>query len=180
MARKAEDSRITAAKALVKKKLEEGLIPAAVHPVGPRELWGQHQEFHAFWTYNKFCDYLSAQRCRIRSNDKQGDRDFGAFQHDRAIFPVKMVGEYGRPRWRGSDAERLLKIDIDQGRHKTMKPKEMFEHCPENLPFGLKCYRDHIHQEIKSQKFYSYIKHQQQKKEDKTAATISNINKSNK
>jgi len=54
------------------------------------------------------------------------------------------------PRWDGSDAQRWLKHDIEQGRHKAMRPKILRQYRPEYSAFPLQVFRDHISQELRS------------------------------
>jgi hypothetical protein len=53
-------------------------------------------------------------------------------------------------------AERLLKIDIDAGKHNTMKPRELQATRPEYSPYPLKVFRDHVQQERRARCESSY------------------------
>jgi hypothetical protein len=53
--------------------------------------------------------------------------DSAAVANDRNLFPVdegQNVG-FAYPRFGGSKAERLMKLDVSNGEHKKMKPKEL-------------------------------------------------------
>jgi hypothetical protein len=80
--------------------------------------------------------------------------DSAALAHDRRIHPKAANNHRGEPRWEGSDAERLLRQDMDEGKHKTMKPQLLYNmrnEYYENYP--LKIFREHIYQEEKRRKF---------------------------
>lgn len=56
----------------------------------------------------------------------------------------------GYPRWDGSSAQRLLKLDVTAGAHMIMKPQVLQSTRDEYKPFPLKVFIDHIYQEKKS------------------------------
>jgi hypothetical protein len=53
-------------------------------------------------------------------------------------------------------AERLLKIDIDAGKHETMKPRELQATRPKYSPYPLKVFRNHVQQELRARCQRSY------------------------
>jgi hypothetical protein len=65
-----------------------------------------------------------------------------AFHHDEALNLRANNKPY--PRWGGGVAERILKIDIDAGKHETMKPGELQATRPEYSQHPLKVFRDHV------------------------------------
>jgi hypothetical protein len=75
-----------------------------------------------------------------------------------AVAPLAVQGY---PVWAGSEAARLLKIDVDNGRHLTMKPRELYalDDRPEYRIWPLKVFRKHIHQEVRSRKTQAYWLH---------------------
>lgn len=96
---------------------------------------------------DNFRPNLAALRERFRKFRIANELDEEALRNDRRLHPIKLEG-----RWPGSEAERLLKKDIDDGIHETMTPKELY-----NLPdregykeFPYDKFRKHIHQEVRS------------------------------
>jgi hypothetical protein len=91
--------------------------------------------------------------------------DAEAPQHDRKIHPIETKG-----RWAGSDAEKLLKKDIYEGRlkydtnncqhllktsddnYKVVSPREIFELQQENEIVEYDKFQKHIHQEHHGQR----------------------------
>lgn len=61
--------------------------------------------------------------------------------------------------WAGSEAERLLKLDVDAGRHLSMAPKVLRSTREEYQEWPLKKFRDHITQEVRSRKTQAYWLH---------------------
>jgi hypothetical protein len=63
---------------------------------------------------------------------------------------------FAYPRFGGSEAERLLKLDVSNGEHKKMKPKELKLTRPEYEPFPPCVFAKHIHQELRERRAKSY------------------------
>ena len=55
------------------------------------------------------------------------------------------VNPRGYPRWDGSDAETLLRHDVEIGKHKVMKPEALWNTKNEYKQFPPKVFRDHIY-----------------------------------
>lgn len=68
-----------------------------------------------------------------------------------------------RSRWVGSEAERLLKQDVDAGRHVGLQPQELRATRAEYKQWPLKTFRDHIQQEVRSRKTQAYWLHRDKK-----------------
>jgi hypothetical protein len=79
------------------------------------------------------------------------------------LRPLPARTSKGYPRWDGSDAERLLKEDADEGLTNSIKPSDLHETRPEYQAFPLKTFRDHIHQENRSRTGKAYWMNRQQK-----------------
>jgi len=73
----------------------------------------------------------------------------------------------GYPRWQGSEAEALLKIEIDDGEHMKMKPEELHKTRKEYEDFLLTVFRKHIYQAIRSCKDTAYHLAKKEKKNQK-------------
>jgi hypothetical protein len=84
----------------------------------------------------------------------RADKDEAAFLHDEALN--LRVNNKPYPRWGGTIAEDLLKIDIDAGKHETMKPRELQATRPEYSLYPLKEFRDHVQQERRGRCERSY------------------------
>ena len=56
-------------------------------------------------------------------------------------------------RWEGSEAERLLRLDMDEGKHEAMAPRLLYAERREYREFPLHVFRGHIHQEKRTRKF---------------------------
>jgi hypothetical protein len=68
-----------------------------------------------------------------------------AISHDRSIYPKEDANETGTVRWEGSEAERLLRLDMDAGKHESMAPRLLYEERSEYKEFPLQTFRGHIY-----------------------------------
>jgi hypothetical protein len=84
------------------------------------------------------------------------------FLLDRRIHPKNALNHRGEPRWEGSEAVRLLRLDMDEGKHHTMRPRDLYQTRPqyyENYP--LTVFRGHIDQEERRRKYFVFLKKKQ-------------------
>jgi hypothetical protein len=133
--------------------------------MGPQEVYLQRTEFTEF-AYNNFRSNLRYLRKDIISTRAQDVSDSTALANDRRIHPKKALNHRGEPRWEGSEAERLLRLDMDEEKHRTLKPRELYmtrQQYHDNYP--LKVFRGHIDQEERRRKYIVYLKKKQAEKE---------------
>lgn len=122
----------------------------------PRKVFDTHCKNHpsfAEFSYENFPARLRALRIAIKERRERAEDDELALAHDRLIHPKPTHDVRGYPQWDGHEAHRLLKEDIDNGLHKQMKPKELWDTRDEYKEFPLDVFRKHIHQEVTSRKF---------------------------
>jgi hypothetical protein len=99
----------------------------------------------------------------IRKNQDAAVRDNEALLHD-----VQVLKD--RPRgitWNGSDAQEMLIKDVDNGIHVSLAPQELWNSREEYKMFPLKCFCDHIYQEICRRKVTNYWLERSKKKKKK-------------
>lgn len=116
----------------------------------------QRPEFADF-EFAHFKERLRDLRRQIKDKDHSAASDSAALAHDRQICPKAAYNHRGEPRWEGSEAERLLRLDVDNDKHKTMQPKDLHgsrtEYYKNYAPTVL---RKHIEQEERRRKMLSY------------------------
>jgi SAP domain len=133
------------AKEKLTKEIAEGRL---LDNVPPLLVWPTEPEYQKVPLEN-FKQNLASLRDRFSNFRISADLDEAALRTDRCLHPVEAEG-----RWPGSEAESLLKKDIDDGKHLTMSPAELYNH-PERSPykaFPHDQFRKHIHQEVRSRK----------------------------
>ena len=142
------------AKKLLLQDLRSGEIPLDSESMTPRDAFFQRPEFAEFGGYENFPSRLRSARQHIACKNDRAASDCAALAHDRKIYPKPDNNHRGEPRWEGSEAERLLRNDMDEDKHKQMKPELLYnarEEYYKNYP--LKVFREHIYQEEKRRKF---------------------------
>lgn len=121
----------------------------------PKDVYKMRPEYKQY-DQDRFCANVKALRERIDKYQAKADADSRALAHDRILHPPPATNHKGYPRWCDSDAERLLKQDMDAGKHLTMKPKDLRKTRSEYLAFPPKTFRDHIHQESRNRRETPY------------------------
>jgi len=144
------------AKKLLLEDLLSRKIPLDTKGMGPRKVYNQRPEFAEF-EYGRFRDRLRDLRRTALNKKEQATSESAALAHDRRIHPKATHNYRGEPRWEGSAAERLLRLDMDAKKHERMKPSEL--HCSRNeySDYPLKVFRKHIHQEECRRKYIAYL-----------------------
>lgn len=82
--------------------------------------------------------------------------------------PVPEKNHKGEPQWNGSAAQQLLKVDMEAGKHKFMKPSDLRKTRPEYQLFLPDTFRWKIQQNIRTEKFLYTLKIKADKKLKKT------------
>jgi hypothetical protein len=96
--------------------------------------------------------------------------DCAAYGHDLAILKASATADRTNLPWHKSEAKKLLKQDIDDGKNRDMKPSELRGTRKEYEEFTLEVFRKHIHQDVdgRSKRAYRFAK----KKKKKGSAVI--------
>jgi hypothetical protein len=137
--------------------------PAAIHP-----LRIEYQNVK----YENFSANLNRLRKTLGSQSDEALFDDAAVAHDRQLHPIRCNNP---PHWDGSEDQRLLKIDINTGKHLRMQPRQ--ENDAYQV-FSLDVFRNHIHQEVRSRKESPYwvakkaVKQRKKERKKKAAAGI--------
>jgi hypothetical protein len=113
--------------------------------------------------YENFRNHLRDLRKQIRASKDRAISDSAALAHDRRIFPKKTYNHRGEPRWEGSEAEQLLKQDIDEGKNKDLMPAELHQSRDEYKGYPLEVFRKHIYQEERLRKYVAQLRAKKKK-----------------
>jgi hypothetical protein len=97
---------------------------------------------------DRFVDNVSRLIKRIKKDKGLRDVDYAGYLHDMKIYKLAkdIDGE-----WHGSAAEKLLKEDVTNNIHKTLKPRRLRMTRQEYKDFDLDVFRPHIYQESRAQ-----------------------------
>jgi hypothetical protein len=87
--------------------------------------------------------------------------DVEAFDNYRQNHQPFLFSHHGYPEGQGSEAQRLLKIDLEAQKQDTMSKMDLWDSRPEfHTQFPLKVFRDKINQEIRTAKYLHTIREQ--------------------
>lgn len=110
---------------------------------------------------NNFGSNFNDMKKRYREFKARANIEERALKHDRELYPPTPG------RWDGSEAQRLLKQDVEDGVHLTFeKPRFFRESRDEYLSVDKKTFRDHLWQEVKGGLGSNYWLVKRQKKKD--------------
>lgn len=170
--------RYSKAKDKIAQDIIDGLIPRS-GPIDVTKLFYELYEDNPL--FKDFPFDKDRYQTRIKTIREAIDRrydwakqDHTSIQNDNALHPKKATNVRGEKRWDGSDAQRLLKIDMEAGIHEQMSPQELHNSRPEYYEdFSLKVFRKHIEQAKQSaKKFKNDRKRKKGHFGDKTLSTI--------
>jgi len=147
-----------------KKLLEKDIIDGKLDGMGAEAVYHFRPEYQKY-VFTNFETNLTNLRAKLEGLSELADEDGAALAHDLALN--LRVNRKPYPRWQGTEAERLLKQDLDIGRHLDMYPRVLQATRPEYAPFPGKVFRDHIHQELRARKERPYWMARRKEKEEK-------------
>jgi len=124
---------------------------AAGRAVGTaREIYSSRPEYAAAQpNFNAFAGNFYRLRKWIAKHQERADEDAAALAHDVLENPRAMMDPRGYPRWDQSDAFKLLKQDIADGKQDEMAPQQLHQSRDEYKDFPLEVFRNHIYQELR-------------------------------
>lgn len=124
-----------------------------------KEYFNVREEVAAYGEFDAFRRRLNDIRDSINKSIPRAEQDKIAL----AIFvknnPKHQEAATGsHPEWEGSDAQKQLKKDMLEGKHKTMPPEKLHDSNTAYDLFPLKVFREHIYQESRTKKFLGQLK----------------------
>jgi hypothetical protein len=158
------------AKELLEKDLRIGRIPVEGSEWTPKRVYNlpDHPQFRLF-EYNKFVTNLRNLRNRIKVLKQAGSAASLALVHDQGIYRVAAINNQqgGANHWEGSLAQEWLNVDMDEGKHEMMQPKQLRATREACKKFEKGVFAKHIYQEVRTHKFLVYLKEKDKKKKEK-------------
>ena len=140
---------------IVENKISPNLKPKQVY----EQFCQNHPTFKNFQDYKNFASRLGRLREKHATRNDRAEVDDACLAHDRTIFPEPTIDTSGNAMWQKSTAQQLLRQDITDGKHKTMKPKELYETREEYYEnYNLDFFRERIYQEQRRFKHQAYLK----------------------
>jgi hypothetical protein len=156
------------ARKLLLEEFKSGNIPldynrkdTEYHWMKPRDIYNIYKDSDAFegLEYEGFAIRLNSLRKIVEKKNKRVTDDMNAFQIFRKNFPPQPHNHRGELRWEGSEAQALLKEDIEVGTHLEFgRPKLFWLSRPEYQLFNQSIFRGHIDQEKRLRKQKTLLK----------------------
>jgi hypothetical protein len=145
------------AKKLLEEDLKRGRIPLGDHDMKAEVVYFQRPEFSEF-EYERFRDRLGDLRAAMIDKVDCAASDSAALAHDRRAncHPKPTHNHRGELCWEGGEAERLLHLDMDDDKHKRMKPEMLHITRAQYRHYPLTVFRLHIDQEVRARKYLAY------------------------
>ena len=109
---------------------------------------------YALFDHRKFGKRLEALRKSAGISSSRAEEDEKRFEAFACRHTVSLLSHKGYEQWQGSEAQKLLRIDMDQKKHHTMRIRDLYGSRPEFYNhFPLKPFRDFVHQEVRTGKW---------------------------
>ena len=134
-----------------KRLLREDIIAGVVlSSITVSDVYKMRPEYEK-WPFENFQTNLRSLRKKIATDYERMQTDCEAYGLDQEFVKTMLSGDH-QPKslWHKSEARKLLKVDVNEGKHLQMKPSELRATRVEYLTFPLKVFRDHIYQEVDS------------------------------
>ena len=150
-------------------KLTSNEIPADYHLMGPFDVWNKYCDNELFEGMNYdgvFTRRLLTLRKQFQEGQSRAQDDLNAFNIAKTNHPPPPLNHRGEPQWNGSEAQRLLEIDMSDKKHFDLKPEDLWETRVEYKQFYLETFRNHIHQADRTRKYLHTLRLRQKEKEE--------------
>jgi len=122
------------AKQLLLSDLENGIT---IDTMSAEHIYDMNDEYKKF-PFHNFSSNLETYREKLRNQQKVSDDDLAAYIHDMQLGRRPSTTVAGYPLWGGSEAARLLKLDIDSlGPDGIVVPRQLHSSRLEYLAFPL-------------------------------------------
>lgn len=132
-----------------------------------KDVYQMRSAWYKRYKFSNFKTNLDALHKRISKDKNRADEDLAAYLHDMQIHPPPATTAAAYPRWQDSDAEKLLKSDIEAGIGTALKPEQLWKSRMEYKSFPLTVFRKHIYQELRAEAEKSYWLNKKKEKEEK-------------
>jgi DNA-binding MarR family transcriptional regulator len=156
------DWRTSEAKQLVAQDIIDGEIPMEGH-IDVDKIFHRLYEGHKFFNNfpfdeTRYKSLIESLRKAIKRLKHWADYDSNKVLEDLAKHPPTAQNIRAELRWDGSDAQKLLKQDMDNGLiSATTKPKEFRETRPEYQLIAVRVFQKHINQAKQNSKGYDEV-----------------------
>jgi hypothetical protein len=167
-------------KSRAKKLLYNDIIKGIV-PLDPKDdddgvlnlkgIYSMRPEYSEY-SYEKFSGRIASLRKTVRDFTKRADQDKKRFDVFKSLNPVSRISHKGYVQWQGSEAQELLRQDIQEKKHETMSKIDLWGSRAEYFTeFSLDVFRDKLYQEIRTAKYLHTLEVRGKKKKKKKSSS---------
>ena len=118
-------------------------------------LWADKAAFANFpFDRERYDDRIKSMRQQVKGAQDSAALDHANLMKDCLKYPARATNIQGKPRWHGSEAEWLLKIDLANEKHleEGYKPSKLWLTRPAYTIFSVTVFRKHVNQTLHNAK----------------------------
>lgn len=145
---------------LFKARLEKTAMTA-------EQAWEKHYKHLPAFKEVKLAQFkarLADHRSQVKSGKKRSIEIEKMWREDLKRYPPKTKRDDGKPVWNNHPAKDLLKTDVEEGKQKQTKPKDLRQSKDEYKDFLLKEFRGHIYQANRRRRFCNFLNDKREEK----------------
>jgi hypothetical protein len=161
----------SAAKHVLRHWFRDGTISSSFENEEIEQIWKDHCKDNAAFKRMKYDEAFVRRIKSVRDDHqkkvKRCEDDLKAYTAAKLNHPTPLFDHRGKPQWNGSEAQRQLKELIAEGLPDGKEPRELWLANQEFQKYELRCFRDHIYQEKRLQKFNRYVENLRKEKIEK-------------
>jgi hypothetical protein len=152
------------AKQLLKKDIVAGCVTSSMPA---EEVYAMRPKWYKGYKFQNFKTNLENLHKRMSKDQNRASEDLAACLHEMQIPrpQAAAVAAAAYPRWQDSEAEQLLKNDIEAGIGTLIKPEQLWNSREEYQAFPLTVFRKHIQQELCAELATGYWLNKKKEKE---------------
>lgn len=152
--------RKSAARAVLLRDLENGTLPISENYMVSEEAWKIYQTMDEFVNvpFSQFKRQLKAHRQQVHLRKERVAEEETALVEFRQMNPRKRYNNKHEPVFDMTSGKQLLRQDIKDDRHTTMTLGDLQKSRPEYACLTQLKFKDRVHQEIRRQKYFHFLK----------------------
>lgn len=152
--------RNSAAQTILLEDLKNGILTLDKKEVPPKKAWETYSAMKEFKLvpYDQFRTQLNSHRNQVAKLCSASKDHEAALEKYREKYPSKTHHADGRPLFYLSNAHKLLRQDIKDGKQKEMSIRDLRKSRPEYLaPWSKKEFKERVYQEVRYWKFCNWL-----------------------
>ena len=168
------DWRNSKARGIILGDLEPGGMLVGMDHVSAEEVFDFYKKMPEFVgvVLSQFKIRLADHRKQLAEGREMAKRDAEAFRKDRLLYPRKDRNQRGELVFDLHPAKHLLRMDVENGVHEQLSPKELQKSRPAYQVFKYEIFKHRIYQEVRRKKFLRYLELKREKERPSQSALL--------